>query len=43
MGAGAIYAIIGVRLTGAGVDVTLLEQWPEHVEAILDEWEVERR
>jgi 2-dehydropantoate 2-reductase len=34
VGAGAIGAIIGGRLTKAGVDVTLLEQWPEHVEAI---------
>jgi 2-dehydropantoate 2-reductase len=34
VGAGAIGAIIGGRLTKAGVDVTLLEQWPEHVEAL---------
>ena len=34
VGAGAIGAIVGGRLTRAGVDVTLLEQWPEHVEAI---------
>jgi 2-dehydropantoate 2-reductase len=34
VGAGAIGAIIGGRLTRAGVDVTLLEQWPEHVEVI---------
>src|SRR5262245_22028733 len=34
VGAGAIGAVVGGRLTRAGVDVTLLEQWPEHVEAI---------
>lgn len=34
VGAGAIGAIVGGRLTKVGVDVTLLEQWPEHVEAI---------
>ncbi len=34
VGAGAIGAIVGARLTKAGVDVTLLEQWPKHVEAI---------
>jgi 2-dehydropantoate 2-reductase len=34
VGAGAIGAIVGGRLARAGQDVTLLEQWPEHVEAI---------
>ena len=34
VGAGAIGAVVGGRLTKAGVDVTLLDQWPEHVEAI---------
>ncbi len=34
VGAGAIGAIVGGLLTKAGLDVTLFEQWPEHVEAI---------
>lgn len=34
MGAGANGASIGADLTAAGVDVTLVEQWPEHVEAM---------
>ncbi|MGH7324010.1 MAG: ketopantoate reductase family protein [Candidatus Rokuibacteriota bacterium] len=34
VGAGAIGAIVGGLLTRAGLDVTLLEQWPEHVEAM---------
>lgn len=34
MGAGANGASIGADLTRAGLDVTLIEQWPEHVEAM---------
>jgi len=34
MGAGANGASIGADLTSAGYDVTLVEQWPEHVEAM---------
>ena len=34
MGAGANGASIGADLTAAGLDVTLVEQWPEHVEAM---------
>lgn len=34
LGAGANGASIGADLTAAGLDVTLLEQWPEHVEAM---------
>src|SRR5690606_28967399 len=34
LGAGANGASIGVDLTRAGHDVTLIEQWPEHVEAM---------
>jgi 2-dehydropantoate 2-reductase len=34
VGAGAIGAIVGGLLTRAGRDVTLIEQWPEHVEAM---------
>lgn len=32
LGAGANGAAIGADLTEAGLDVTLIEQWPEHVE-----------
>jgi 2-dehydropantoate 2-reductase len=35
LGAGANGASIGADLTVAGHDVTLVEQWPEHVEAML--------
>ena len=34
LGAGANGASIGADLTAAGVDVTLIEQWPAHVEAM---------
>jgi 2-dehydropantoate 2-reductase len=34
VGAGANGAVIGADLTRAGVDVTLIEQWPAHVEAM---------
>ncbi len=34
LGAGANGASIGADLTVAGVDVTLIEQWPEHVAAM---------
>lgn len=34
LGAGANGASIGVDLTAAGLDVTLIEQWPAHVEAM---------
>ena len=34
LGAGAIGSVVGVLLTKAGHDVTLIDQWPEHIEAI---------
>lgn len=34
LGAGANGASIGADLTRAGLDVTLVEQWPDHVEAM---------
>ena len=34
IGAGAIGSIVGGLLTKAGHDVTLVDQWPEHVETI---------
>jgi 2-dehydropantoate 2-reductase len=34
VGAGAIGCIVGGLLTKAGHDVTLIDQWPEHVEAM---------
>jgi len=34
IGAGAIGSIVGGLLTRAGRDVTLVDQWPEHVEAM---------
>lgn len=34
LGAGANGASIGADLTEAGLDVTLIEQWPEHVEVM---------
>src|SRR5499427_5891410 len=34
IGAGAIGSVVGGMLTKAGHDVTLMEQWPEHVEAM---------
>lgn len=34
LGSGANGASIGADLTAAGVDVTLIEQWPAHVEAM---------
>ncbi|WP_322411658.1 2-dehydropantoate 2-reductase [Microbacterium invictum] len=37
VGAGANGASIGADLHGAGVDVTLVEQWPVHVETIRSE------
>ena len=32
IGAGAIGSVVGGLLTKAGQDVTLIDQWPEHVE-----------
>ncbi len=34
VGAGAVGCVVGGLLTKAGHDVTLLDQWPEHVEAM---------
>lgn len=34
IGAGAIGSVVGGMLTRAGRDVTLIDQWPEHVEAM---------
>lgn len=34
LGAGAIGSVVGGMLTKAGHDVTLVDQWPEHVEAM---------
>src|SRR5437763_8321772 len=34
IGAGAIGCVVGGLLTKAGRDVTLIDQWPEHVEAM---------
>jgi len=34
LGAGAIGSVVGGLLTRAGLDVTLIDQWPEHVEAM---------
>lgn len=34
VGAGAIGSVVGGLLTRAGHDVTLIDQWPEHVEAM---------
>ena len=34
VGAGAIGCVVGGLLTRAGRDVTLLDQWPEHVETL---------
>src|SRR3972149_11498165 len=34
VGAGAIGSIVGGLLTKAGHDVTLIDQWPEHVERL---------
>jgi 2-dehydropantoate 2-reductase len=34
VGAGAIGCVVGGLLSEAGYDVTLVDQWPEHVEAI---------
>ena len=34
VGAGAIGCVVGGMLTKAGRDVTLIDQWPEHVEAM---------
>jgi 2-dehydropantoate 2-reductase len=34
LGAGAIGCVVGGLLTRAGHDVTLMDQWPEHVEAL---------
>jgi 2-dehydropantoate 2-reductase len=34
IGAGAIGCVVGGMLTKAGRDVTLIDQWPEHVETI---------
>ena len=34
IGAGAIGCVVGGLLTKAGRDVTLIDQWPEHVDAV---------
>src|SRR2546423_15473118 len=34
VGAGAIGCVVGGLLTKAGHDVTLMDQWPEHVETL---------
>ena len=34
LGAGAIGSVVGGMMARAGSDVTLIDQWPEHVEAI---------
>ncbi len=34
IGAGAIGSVVGGMLTKAGHDVTLIDQWPEHIETI---------
>ncbi len=34
IGAGAVGCVVGGLLTRAGEDVTLIDQWPEHVEAM---------
>ena len=34
LGTGAIGSCIGADLTDAGLDVLLVDQWPEHVEAM---------
>jgi 2-dehydropantoate 2-reductase len=34
MGAGAIGSVVGGMLTKAGYDVTLIDQWPPHIEAM---------
>ncbi|HEX9417745.1 MAG TPA: 2-dehydropantoate 2-reductase, partial [Methylomirabilota bacterium] len=34
IGAGAIGSVVGGMLTKAGHDVTLIDQWPEHIEAM---------
>jgi len=34
IGAGAIGSVVGGLLTKAGRDVTLIDQWPEHIEAM---------
>ena len=34
IGVGAIGSVVGGMLTKAGHDVTLIDQWPEHVEAM---------
>ena len=37
IGAGAIGSVVGGMLTRAGHDVTLIDQWPEHVEKMRKE------
>jgi 2-dehydropantoate 2-reductase len=34
IGAGAIGSVVGGLLTKAGQDVTFIDQWPDHVEAL---------
>ena len=34
LGAGAIGSIVGADLTKAGYDLTIIDQWPDHVEAM---------
>jgi 2-dehydropantoate 2-reductase len=38
IGAGAVGCVVGGLLTKAGHDVTLIDQWPEHVEAMKRDW-----
>ena len=35
IGAGAIGSVVGGLLTKAGHDVSLIDQWPEHVETMM--------
>src|ERR1700752_96370 len=34
VGAGAIGCVVGGMLTRAGHDITLIDQWPEHIETM---------
>ena len=34
VGTGAIGSSVGADLTDAGYDVTIVDQWPQHVEAM---------
>src|SRR6476469_2163582 len=37
VGAGAVGGYVGAHMAHAGVDVTLVDAWPEHVQAISSE------